>query len=80
MKQNNHSQQPDSKSAGIPEAAAALKESNVDFAPAPDEVAWRAYFSYERPTPLQGEPIQHWLAEEEILMAEHKISLGSRSS
>jgi len=74
MKHNKHSQQQTSKSASAAEASAGLNPNAIDFAPAPDEVAKRAYFSYESQGSVPGNQVQHWLAAESELIAEHKAS------
>jgi len=61
-------------------ATAGLAQNEINFAPAPDEVARRAYFSYENQGSLQGRDVQHWLAAESELIAERKSSMGSRLS
>jgi hypothetical protein len=50
--------------------AAALKQNEVDFAPAPDEVARKAYFTYVNQGSRDGHEVQHWLAAEAELIAE----------
>jgi len=50
----------------------------MDLAPAPDAVARRAYYSYERQGSVPGNHVQHWLAAESELIAERKLSLGSQ--
>jgi Fe-S cluster biosynthesis and repair protein YggX len=57
-----------------PTAAAALNSEEVDFAPAPDEVARRAYFSYVNQGSLDGHEVQHWLAAEAELIAERRLT------
>ena len=60
------------KQASAPQWATAeeLNQPAVDFAPSPDEVARRAYFSYVNQGSLQGREVQHWLAAEAELIAE----------
>lgn len=50
--------------------AAGLSQNEIDFAPAPDEVARRAYFSYVNQGSSSGHEVQHWLAAEAELIAE----------
>jgi len=79
MKHNQHNQfsqnlnQPPA-SARQPAARADLKRNEVDFAPSADEVARRAYFSYENEGSLPGHDVQHWLAAEAELIAERKLT------
>jgi DUF2934 family protein len=49
-------------------AAAELNQNN--FAPAPDEVARKAYFAYVNQGSRPGHEVQHWLAAEAELIAE----------
>ena len=67
-------------SASSTTIAVGLNQNEIDFAPARDEVARRAYFSYESLGSVQGNHLQHWLAAESQLVAEHKISVESRLS
>ena len=53
-----------------PAAAADLTNDELDFSPAPDEVARRAYFSYVNTGSLPGHDVQHWLAAEAALIAD----------
>jgi hypothetical protein len=69
------SQNQTQKPAGTPPAA--IKEpspSEVNFTPSPDEVARRAYFSYENEGSLPGRDVQHWLKAEADLIAERKLT------
>jgi hypothetical protein len=45
-----------------------------DFAPSPDEVARRAYFSYVNEGSLPGHDVQHWLEAEAQLLAERNLT------
>jgi hypothetical protein len=54
--------------------AADLDQNEIDFAPAPDEVARRAYFSYENEGSLPGHEVQHWLKAEAELIAERNLT------
>jgi hypothetical protein len=62
-----------SKSASVSQHtdATALSQSSVDFCPSQDEVARRAYSSYENEGSLPGRDVQQWLAAEAQLFAEH---------
>ena len=76
MKQNRFSQNQNPKPAGVsrPVVAAALNQNEIDFAPSADEVARRAYFSYENQGSLPGHDVQHWLEAEAELLAERKLT------
>ena len=52
----------------------ALNPNEIDFAPAPDEVARRAYFSYVNQGSRDGHEVQHWLQAEAELIAERKLT------
>jgi len=45
-----------------------------DFAPSPDEVARRAYFTYVNQGSLPGHDVQHWLEAESQLLAERDLT------
>jgi hypothetical protein len=51
-------------------STAGLSQNEVDFAPSPDEVARKAYFSYVNQGSSPGHEVQHWLAAEAELIAE----------
>ena len=74
MKQKHVS--PDHKTAGASPAVSVLPRnpSAVAFVPSPDEVAQRAYFAYVNQGSLQGHEVQHWLAAEAELTAEHNLN------
>jgi len=55
-------------------AVANLNQNEIDFAPSPDEVARRAYFSYVNQGSLPGHDVQHWLKAEAELIAERKLT------
>ncbi|MGD1087940.1 MAG: DUF2934 domain-containing protein [Verrucomicrobiota bacterium] len=76
MKHNNFSQDQNQKPANNsrPTATADLNQSGIDFAPSPDEVARRAYFSYVNQGSPQGHEVQHWLDAEAQLLAERKLT------
>lgn len=80
MKHKQFSPQTEPTSAAPKTKAASLDQNAIDFAPAPDAVARRAYFSYESQGSVPGNHVQHWLAAESALIAERKLSLGSRSA
>lgn len=70
MKNNKHLQTQKqagaSQSTTIPES----DKSEIDFAPSPEAVARKAYFSYVNQGSSQGHEVQHWLAAEAELTAE----------
>ncbi len=81
MKHNHLS--PNQKSDGAPQPAVMEKSnhSEAKFVPSPDEVARRAYFSYENQGSLPGHDVQHWLdAEAELVISELQSNTGSRLS
>ena len=53
-----------------PAPAAAPSPDEINFTPAPDEVARRAYFSYVNQGSRPGHEVQHWLKAEADLIAE----------
>jgi hypothetical protein len=75
MKHNKFSQDQNQKPAGASRSAAMdLNQNEIDFAPSPDEVARRAYFSYVNQGSPQGHAVQHWLEAEAQLLAERKLT------
>ena len=76
MKHNKFFQNQSQKPAGASISAAVvdLNQNEIDFAPSPDEVARRAYFSYVNEGSLPGRHVQHWLAAEAELIAERKLT------
>jgi hypothetical protein len=55
-------------------ASAELEQSAIDFVPAPEEVARRAYFSYLNEGSRPGRDVQHWLEAEAELLAERNLT------
>jgi hypothetical protein len=51
-----------------------LVADEFKFTPSPDEVARRAYFSYENQGSLPGREVQHWLTAEADLIAERELT------
>ena len=76
MKHKKFSQDKNQKpaSASRPTAAVSLNQNEIDFVPAPDEVARKAYFSYVNQGSLPGHDVQHWLKAEAELIAERKLT------
>jgi hypothetical protein len=71
MKHNNFFQNQNQKPASTAKpVATALSQNEINFTPSPDEVARRAYFSYENQGSLPGHDVQHWLKAEAELIAE----------
>ena len=56
------------------DAAMELNQNEIKFVPSPDEVARRAYFSYENQGSLPGHEVQHWLKAEAELIAERNLT------
>jgi hypothetical protein len=76
MKQNKFPQDKNQKPTGASRSIMAAESGKIeiDFVPSPDEVARRAYFSYVNQGSLQGHEVQHWLAAEQQLLAERKLT------
>jgi hypothetical protein len=76
MKQKRHSPDQNQSAAGIspPAGAPHLSQNEINFVPAPDEVARRAYFSYVNQGSSQGHEVQHWLEAERQLLAERNLT------
>jgi hypothetical protein len=72
MKHKDFSQDQNQKPAGAagPATGTGLNQGGPAFAPSPDEVARRAYFSYVNEGSPQGRSVQHWLDAEAQLLAE----------
>jgi Protein of unknown function (DUF2934) len=76
MRHNKLSQDQTKMPAGVklPSATAQLNKSEIPFAPSPDEVARKAYFSYMNEGSRPGHEVQHWLSAEADLIAESKMT------
>ena len=75
MKHTHISKAQNQKPANLPQLmAVAAKHSENNFTPSPDEVARRAYFSYENSGSLPGHEVQHWLKAEADLIAERNLT------
>ena len=70
MKHNQFPQDQNQKPASALSREAASNQNEINFTPSPDEVARRAYFSYENQGSLPGHDVQHWLKAEAELIAE----------
>jgi hypothetical protein len=76
MKRNKFPQDQTQKPASAPllTAIANLNQNEINFVPAADEVARRAYFSYVNQGSSQGHEVQHWLEAEKQLLAERNLT------
>jgi hypothetical protein len=75
MKHNKYPQNQNQTSDGAPRLTTAeLDQNEINFTPMPDEVARRAYFSYENQGSLPGHDVQHWLKAEAELIAERNLT------
>jgi hypothetical protein len=76
MKQNKYPQDQDRKPetmAGRPTAPGSSQDE-ANFAPSPDEVARKAYFTFVNQGSKSGHEVQHWLQAEAELLAERKLT------
>ena len=76
MKHKNFVRDQNPKPAGVTGslAVADLSQNEIDFAPSPDEVARKAYFSYVNQGSSSGREVQHWLAAEAQIIEERKLT------
>lgn len=74
MKHHKLSQTQQDVIAPRPASSAGLDQNEADFTPSPDEVARRAYFSYENEGSQPGHDVQHWLKAEADLIAERNLT------
>jgi hypothetical protein len=72
MKHNKYPQ--DQKPAKSEAAIAEANNNEINFVPAPDEVARKAYFAYVNQGSPSGQEVQHWLAAEAELIAERNCT------
>ena len=71
MKNNKYPQDQSQKPAGaVVSPATGLSQGETYFAPSPDEVSRKAYFSYVNQGSRPGHEVQHWLQAEAELIAE----------
>ena len=70
MKNNKYPQNPAPKAVAMAQAG----REEPAFVPAPDEVARRAYFSYQNEGSKPGRDVQHWLEAEAQLLAERNLT------
>jgi hypothetical protein len=76
MKHNTFYQDKNQKPSA-PSSAAATEEADLEakgFMPSTDEVARKAYFTYENEGSKPGRDVQHWLAAEAELTAERNLT------
>jgi hypothetical protein len=55
-------------------AMTTLSQNEINFTPAPDEVARKAYFTYVNQGSPDGHEVQHWLQAEAELIAERQLT------
>ena len=73
------SYQDKSQSPPAPSLAAATEEADLEakgFMPSTDEVARKAYFTYENEGSRPGRDVQHWLKAEADLISERNLTRG----
>lgn len=70
----NHPKTPPAANTPSLVATEDVDQNEIDFVPAADEVARRAYFSYVNQGSLPGHEVQHWLAAEAELIAERNLT------
>jgi hypothetical protein len=69
-----HDQNQQPAGASQPTAAVDSDQGAIDFVPAPDEVARKAYFAYVNQGSQPGHDVQHWLEAEKQLLAERNLT------
>ena len=74
MKHNKHSEDQEPARGSTPTAALDPDQRENTFAPSPDEVARRAYFTYVNQGSLPGHDVQHWLEAEAHLIEERNLT------
>ena len=74
MKHNKYPQDQSLPNASQQTPAENLNRDAKSFAPSADEVARRAYFSYQNEGSLPGRDVQHWLEAEAQLLAERNLT------
>jgi Protein of unknown function (DUF2934) len=74
MKYHKLSQTQQAVIASEPTSAVVMDQNEINFVPSPDEVARRAYFSFENEGSLPGHEVQHWLKAESDLIAERNLT------
>ena len=65
---------PNPAGASRPASSAVHNGNGNGFTPSADDVARRAYFCYENAGSQGGHDVQHWLAAEAQLIAEHAVT------
>jgi hypothetical protein len=74
MKKNKYPQTQKSAGASQSMADAESNKNENDFAPSPDVVARKSYFSYVNQGSSQGHEVQHWLEAEAQLLAKRDLT------
>ncbi|HEY5043022.1 MAG TPA: DUF2934 domain-containing protein [Verrucomicrobiae bacterium] len=74
MKHNKSPQDQKQASVSQSTADAESNKNEINFAPSPDEVARKAYFSFVNQGSRDGHEVQHWLAAEAELIAERNLT------
>ena len=74
MKHHKLSKTQQAVTAPRPSSIASADSTEVNFTPSPDEVARKAYFSYENEGSQPGHDVQHWLKAEADLIAERNLT------
>lgn len=72
QKKISENQKPAAASQRIPVIGPSQNE--INFIPAPDEVARRAYFTYVNQGSQSGHEVQHWLQAEAELVQERNLT------
>ena len=70
MKHHKLSTSPQTVIAPKSTSSAGEDTNEINFTPSPDEVARKAYFSYENEGSRPGHDVQHWLKAEADLISE----------
>ena len=76
MKHRNSFEDPNQMPPGPVRVATSevLDQKAMNYVPSPDEVARKAYFSYENEGSRPGRDVQHWLSAEADLIAERNLT------
>jgi hypothetical protein len=76
MKHKDSFQDHDQTAAAMKRSPATeeLNQKALDYAPTPDEVARRAYFTYVNQGSKSGHEVQHWLSAEAELIEERNLT------
>jgi hypothetical protein len=74
MKHHKSSKTQQAVIAPRPNSSGGTDQNEANFTPSPDEVARKAYFSYENEGSRPGHEVQHWLKAEADLIAERNLT------